>query len=285
MINVLVTGSNGFVGKNLLKKSNEYIKFHPIELNKIILKDTQSHSSFSVDHIIHLAAKTYVPESWVNPHDFYQVNVMGTQSVLDLCNHLKCSLTYVSSYVYGIPEYLPIDENHKLAPNTPYNHSKLMGEDLCRFYNRIFDVNIAILRPFNIYGINQSNQFLIPKIIEQVLFDNKISLESLTPKRDFLFIDDFIDLLISTINCEGCEVYNVGYGKSYSVKEIVDLVIKLSGKQNINIESKNTIRNNEVMDVVANITKSKEKLNWSPQVTLTNGLLQIIDFYGKEKTN
>jgi nucleoside-diphosphate-sugar epimerase len=276
MINIAVTGASGFVGKHLMERCTNEITFHPLSLNQLNEKEKSKLFDVSIDHVFHLAAKTYVPDSWINPHEFYQVNVMGTQRVLDFCKEQNCSLTYVSSYVYGVPQYLPIDELHALVPNTPYNHSKFMGEELCRFYHNAFNVNTAIIRPFNLYGPNQNTVFLIPTIIEQALLENKISLESLTPKRDYLFIDDFIDLLMATIKYKGCEVFNAGYGFSYSVKEIADIVINLLNKEGMEIHSANKIRNNEVMDVVANIDKAKKIFNWSPTTNLNDGLLKVI---------
>jgi nucleoside-diphosphate-sugar epimerase len=277
MINVLVTGANGFIGKSLLKKSINGFTFYPITLNQLAQKDKTKLFSYSIDHVIHLAAKTYVPDSWIKPDEFYQVNVIGTQCVLNFCKEQNCSLTYISSYVYGTPEYLPIDELHVVAPNTPYNHSKFLGEELCKFYYKVFNVNTAIIRPFNIYGPNQNSVFLIPTIIGQALFENKILLESLIPKRDYLFVDDFIDLLVATIKFEGCDVFNVGYGSSCSVKEIADMVVNILNKVDIKIDSANKIRNYEIMDVVACIDRAKRTFNWMPTTSLKDGLLKVIN--------
>ena len=129
---------------------------------------TAEFSYEKLDHVIHLASRTYVPASWENPLDFYRTNASGTTNILDLCRKQGCSLTYVSSYVYGTPQYLPVDENHPVAPVSPYNHSKLVAEDICRFYSEQFGVPVTILRPVNIFGPGQNPSFLIPFIIEQV---------------------------------------------------------------------------------------------------------------------
>lgn len=278
MINVAVTGATGFVGKHLLRRSSSQFVFHPLTLGQLEFKKEITFGPFNIDHVIHLAAKTYVPDSWVMPHEFYEINVMGTQRVLDFCRTQKCSLTYVSSYVYGKPEYLPIDEDHRVIPNTPYNHSKLMGEELCAFYNRVFDVNVAILRPFNLYGPDQNLLFLIPKIIRQASSEGCINLESLTPKRDYLYISDFLDLLIATFGHQGCSIYNAGSGSSYSVKELVKIILKIMKKEDIPIESAEKHRENEVMDVIASIDKAQKAFNWTPKIGIVEGLTKTINW-------
>ncbi|MCW3078453.1 MAG: NAD-dependent nucleoside diphosphate-sugar epimerase/dehydratase [Bacteroidetes bacterium] len=279
MLNIAVTGAGGFVGKQLFKKEQNSFNFHRITMDDI--KHTKINKSDKIDHVIHLAAKTFVPDSWENPSDFYQVNVMGTQHVLDYCKKMNCSLTYVSSYVYGMPNRLPINEEHEVAPNTPYNHSKFIGEELCRFYHKYFNIDIAIIRPFNLFGPFQDQTFLIPKIMHQIIKGKNLDLESLTPKRDYLFIDDFIELLFATVRHKGCDVFNAGSGISYSVNEIAELAIRVSGYKNIQIQSKNNIRTNEVMDVVADVSKAARIFSWKPKITLEEGLKKIFD----EQTN
>ena len=84
--------------------------------------------------MFHLAARTYVPDSWKRPVEFYQTNVLGTANVLEYCRASGASFTLVSSYMYGRPERFPIPEDHPLHAFNPYGHSKLLAEDLARFY-------------------------------------------------------------------------------------------------------------------------------------------------------
>lgn len=277
MTRVLVTGADGFIGRRLCKRllAEKYeVLTHSISDGDI--------SSFNfelknIDWIIHLAGLISVPESWENPKRYYAVNVFGTENILELCRRNGCGITFISSYVYGHPQYNPIDENHPISPNSPYNHSKYLAEELCRFYNRIFNMPVVIFRPFNIYGPGQSKNFLIPEIISQ-LFDNEreeIKLLDLTPKRDYIYVDDVVEALVKSIDQESYKLYNLGSGYSISVLDLVNLTMDITGI-NKKITSDGKSRNNEVTDMVASIEKAKLELKWSPRVNLKEGLIQII---------
>lgn len=271
--NILVTGADGFIGKRLVEK-----------LEKIgckVFTHTKKDGDIadcefgydSIDHVIHLAALTFVPASWENSKEFYRVNVMGTQNILEFCRKSGSSLTFFSTYVYGKPKSLPVKENHPVDPNTPYNHSKVMSESLCDFYNKAFNIDITVLRPFNIYGKGQSDNFLVPAIIRQVV-DNSIdtiSVMDLTPKRDYIYIDDLIEAVIATINQKGYNIYNLGSGYSLSVKEVIDIIQRIAKTDKPYI-SKNYQRKGEVNDVIADISKITSQTNWKPMYTFENGI-------------
>jgi len=232
MKRILVTGSEGFIGKALVKRLLE--DGHEVTGFDLADGDIAERSSLDkllgsgIEYVFHLAGRTFIPDSWEQPFDFYRVNVLGTLNVLEYCRKTGCELTYVSTYVYGTPEYLPIDEKHPVKANNPYTQSKIMAEELCRFYQKEFNVGTCILRPFNIYGPGQSVHFFIPEIILKIL-DPKlesITLQNIRPSRDFLFIDDFIDALINSVLISR-EIFNVGSGMSIGVKEIVNKIFNL----------------------------------------------------------
>lgn len=278
-MNILVTGANGFIGKKLTKALIEHghnVTPHTHQdgdLSKVKLNYQ------NIEHVIHLAGKIFVPESWKNPTDFYSINVMGTQNILEFCRHQSASLTYLSSYVYGTPKTLPVSEEHTEKANNPYNHSKFLAEQVCRFYAEEFKVNIKVLRPFNIYGPGQKEDFLIPLIINQLIDTEVKTIEvaNLIPKRDFLYIDDFVKAIILclTKTDNNYSLYNVGYGESFSVESIIKAALKVSGIKK-EYRSKNDIRSNEILDVAADIGKIKKELNWQPETTLEAGLENII---------
>ena len=188
----------------------------------------------------------------------------------------KSKVIFFSTYVYGNPEYLPIDENHLTSPLNPYTQSKLISEDLCMAYNRDFDIPITIFRPFNIYGAGQSSFFFIPTIVNQL--DNEIiELNDSRPKRDFIHIDDVVEAVYLAIasNENQAKIFNLGSGISTSVEEIVNLIIRISrSKSYVNFSEK--IRQGEILDTVADISKIKKELKWQPQVSLEVGIKSTI---------
>jgi nucleoside-diphosphate-sugar epimerase len=282
-MNILVTGSSGFIGKHLKQKLLKDKNNSVFELNSdrgdIAIKEIKYKK---IDHVIHLAAKSFVPESWENPYLFYRTNVLGAANVLEFCCKTECDLTALSSYIYGKPIYLPISEEHPIRPYNPYSHSKILSEELYEYYRKNFNLRINILRPFNIYGPGQKDIFIIPKIIKQVLDKKYKTLEllDLKPKRDYLYIDDLIEAIIKTIKRNNNSTYNVGCGSSISVKNIVKIIMKTAGINKEIIESGIT-RPNEIMDVVADIRKIKNELNWHPKIKFEKGIEKCIKFHKK----
>jgi nucleoside-diphosphate-sugar epimerase len=274
--NILVTGATGFIGKHLvirLQRDGYNVYQFPDDLD--ITKHKLNFEG--IDHVFHLAAKTFVPLSWTQTFDFYNVNVMGTLNVLEFCRQKSCSMTFMSSYVYGNPERIPIDESHPLKPNTPYNHGKILAEELCRFYVDQFHLQITVLRPFNIYGPYQEEPFLVPILINQLLDQSKqiIEVMDLKPKRDFLYIDDLIDAMMLTIENDKFSIYNIGGGHSVSVEEIIITLLNISGLKK-NYRSKCINREGEIMDIVADISMIEKELRWKPVVSLEYGLKKTI---------
>jgi len=275
---ILVTGSSGFIGKQLVNtlKSQGCIVY---EFDRHIGDISSYHFNFdSLDHIVHLASMIFVPASWEKPVAFYQTNVIGTINILELCRKMGCALTYISSYVYGTPQYLPVDENHPINPASPYNHSKLMAEDACRYFSTTFGFPVTVIRPVNIYGPNQNIDFLIPKIIKQA-FDPSIStieVMDLRPKRDFLFIDDLINAIIKSFDQKQYNTFNIGSGSSVSVEEIINTVLSVSGVQK-SYYAPNIERKNETWDVYVDIMKIKNQLHWEPLIDFNKGIQICID--------
>ena len=286
---ILVTGSSGFVGKNLVeelkRQDADVLTLTDHDGRRIDIRDQQRVEAIinkirniDIDIVYHLAAITSVPFSFENPGETYDVNVLGTLNILELCRSCNADkIVFASSYVYGQPQYLPIDEKHPLQPTNPYARSKILGEELCRAYNTDFGVKCIILRPFNIYGVGQSKNFLIPSIIAQLRY-GKIELKDPEPKRDFIYISDVIDAYIKAGEFNGdFDVFNIGYGKSYSVKEIVDKIIHLYGKD-VKVKYSGERRKNEIMDTIADIKKAKGRLGWKPRVEIDNGLGNILKY-------
>ncbi len=276
---IAITGSSGFIGSALVKRLlNNNFDVIKIDLEKNLditnINDLSNIPKFDI--LIHLAAKIYVPLSFKNPRDFYHTNIIGTLNALELCKKYNAKMILASSYIYGYPKYLPIDENHAIEAVNPYSQSKIMCEQLCEGYNRDFGVPILILRPFNIYGIHQSKDFLIPSIIHQIK-KRKVVINNLRPKRDFIYLDDMVDAYISAISYDNnnFDVFNICDGRSFSVQEIIDIIRKFS-PNSFEVVDIGESRKNEIWDLYGDNSKAKKLLNWAPKMDLTDGLKIIM---------
>lgn len=272
---VVVTGATGFVGKRLVSRLTN-LGYQVVPISRKLGLDICSKETLEnigpFDYMIHLAARTFVPDSYSDIEKFFLTNVLGTLNCLELCRNSAASMSFASSYVYGPPAYLPIDELHPVNPWNPYAVTKIMAEDLCKMYSQEFDVPTSIFRIFNIYGPGQKSEFLIPKIIEGINRGSLV-LETSTPSRDFVFVDDAIEALLIPLKQQipGNEIFNVGSGESYSVDEVVRKVVENSGKS-IKLRYLERERRAEIPDVIADISRLS-KFGWKPKTSLDEGLI------------
>ena len=273
-----MTGASGFVGRHLVPTLRD--AGHAVEEHSTAAGDIAScHLPFRGLHaVIHLAGRTYVPASWRQTREFYEVNVLGTVNVLELCRRECASLVYVSSYVYGHPRSLPIAEDHPVAAVNPYAHTKLLAEDACRFYESQFGIPVSIMRVFNVYGPGQSEHFLIPALVRQALSAdcNEIRVSDDRPRRDFVYIRDVVNLMIRMIGDPHPGVYNVGCGISHSVGDIVSIINDVLGTSKP-IRSTNDERIHEIADVRADISRVSSTFGWRPEFGLRDGILRVVD--------
>ena len=279
---ILVTGSDGFIGKHLVSalkgRGFSVYKFDKSQGYDICRKD--SFSSFldkKIGTVFHLAGKTYVPDSWDQADVFYKVNTLGTQQVLEFCKETKAKLVYLSAYVYGAAQYLPIDENHAVDPSNPYSHSKLLAEQICRLYAEVMGVRVTVLRPFNIFGPGQRDCFLIPMILKQIREQGRITVKDSAPRRDYLYIDDLIDAcLLAMKNLKGYRLFNVGSGAAFSVEEIIEIICR-HYKRDIPWKSLKQARKNEIPETVANYRLINCELKWKPKINFKDGIKMTIE--------
>lgn len=283
---ILFTGSDGFIGKSLVeelkRRGAKVLTLADRGGHRIDIRDWQKIREIrNLDMVYHLAAITFAPYSFENPRETYEINVIGTLNILELCRLCGANrIVFASSYVYGPPQYLPVDEKHPLNPTSPYARSKILGERLCQAYYEDYGLKCVILRPFNIYGEGQSNEFLIPSILMQ-LPKGKIELMDPEPRRDFLYIKDAIEAFVRVGEYAepNFETFNIGFGTSYSVAEIAGMVVKISG-HNVEVNYRHQRRKNEIMDIVADITRAREKLAWEPKIGLEEGLARLLSQVG-----
>ena len=276
---IIVTGSSGMIGSNLTNGlKDEYANVIPYSRSEgVDLIDAKNIPAVeNVDIIYHLAAIMDVPYSFENPRDVISTNFITTLNMLEVVRKTDSLFIYASSYLYGTPKYLPIDEEHPISPHNPYSQSKYLCEQLISGYVRDFDLRAIIIRPFNLYGPKLNKYFLIPTIISQ-LDSKEIKLKSSLPKRDYLYVGDIVNLLINIGKSEysNFEVINAGYGKSYSVKEIAEMIIEITNSD-ANLVFEGVSRRGEVLDVVADISKAKDTYNWEPNVDFRAGIKKML---------
>ena len=186
-------------------------------------------------------------------------------------------MVFLSSYLYGNPTKLPISENSKLYANNPYALSKKMAEEACQFFAESHQINVTVLRLFNVYGPEQSSNFIIPTIINQIESDGIVKVEDLEPKRDFVYIKDVVRAIIKSIKYKNnFSAINIGSGKSHSVEELINTIQDIKNTKCL-VKSSGNRRKDEIMDTVADIKMAKELLNWEPRYSLQDGLTEIIN--------
>jgi nucleoside-diphosphate-sugar epimerase len=274
---VLITGADGFIGTHLVKalRAAGYVVHTHSAQDGDIARDPLRVEA--VDHVFHLAARTFVPDSWSSPLAFYQTNVLGTVNVLEFCRSSGASVTLMSSYVYGRPTRLPIAEDDALRAFNPYSHTKILAEETGQYYQSQFGVPVTIIRPFNIYGPGQDRRFLIPTIIAQAIDPGSpaIVVSDLRPRRDYIFITDLIDLLVRTAFRREGGVFNAGTGFSHAVDEVIAQVNGLIPEPKP-VRSENRHRPEEVLDVIADISRVRRELHWQPRVGFSDGLRETL---------
>lgn len=280
----LITGNTGFMGSHLVREfENRGWKLVVLEKDFDIRKEATVMALPKADLVIHLAAIANVPLSWDKPQEVLEINLIGTANILKYCEINQSKLIYPGSYAYGIPKYLPIDELHPTSAENPYAVSKLAAEELCQVYFKKNGLGTTILRIFNPYGPGQSEKMIISQMISELVQEGKITIFSGKPKRDFLYIDDLVKAFVLAAQQidDELNIFNIGSGNSWSILEIATKIRRLSGK-NCEILDKETERPNDIMDTIANIDKAKEKLGWTPEISIDDGLKRTINWFSQK---
>ena len=278
MIDVIVTGGTGFIGRHLVTRLHEEsLDVLPTNSKLGDVADQKTWGQLpNADVVVHLAGQTFVPNSWAHSAEYMRVNLLGTVQALEYCRARNSRLVFLSSYMYGVPKSLPIPETAQLSAQNPYALSKLLAEEACRFYAEKFGVRVTILRPFNAYGAGQAATFLIPSIISQVVAGDTIRVMDLVPKRDFIYVLDLVDAISVSINSNfSGGVFNIGSGISYSVEELVSTIQLVLGTS-LPVVSANERRSGEIMDTVADISAAHDALGWVPRFSLREGLVDML---------
>lgn len=294
---VILSGGAGFIGSNfvryLLDIGVEVIvidnffsgrkEFLPSDV-KVIKADIREKSKledvfmkFKPELVIHFAAIHFIPYCNSHPEETFDVNVMGTRNVLEASKKVSDNLKilFTSSAAVYPPLNRPLTED-LFGPIDIYGKTKLVCEDLVKLYFR----DGIIVRLFNVYGPNDPNPHLIPEILKQLREGNReLRLGNLTPKRDYIHVEDVCKALISLLRKNKSGTYNLGTGKSYSVKEIVEIISQILGEEIKIIQDNSRFRKIERENLVADITKIKNEINWNPEIDIKDGLKKLVTEY------
>ena len=275
MTKILVTGHEGVIASNLIKKlTNCEIIIDSINGKRIDLQNNDEVMKIEpVDIVIHLGGKTEKGLEW---KEYFENNIIGTLNILKYCikKNIK-KIIFVSSYVYGNPKYSPIDEQHQISPHNLYTKSKFLAEELCKIYSEKYKLNVIILRPFNIFARSMNKDYLISNLIESINTKKTITITNRTSKRDFLYIDDFIELILKIKDYDfKYEIFNVGSGISYSFDEVIEIIEKNTSKK-LNLEYKNDDQS-YIQNITADNSKITKILDWKPELTFEEGLQKLL---------
>ena len=284
----LVTGGAGFIGSNLvdelIKDGHEVVIVDDLSTGnreninpkaKAWIVDISDVDEYwdeifdNIDVVFHTAARARVQPSIKNPIKFNDVNVTGT------LNMLKCCVDYgvnrfvysSSSSVYGDVEKLPTPEEHKLNPMSPYALQKLIGEQYCKLFSEVYDLETVCLRYFNVYGNGMSLEGAY-KLVIPIFTEQKLCGEPLTirgdgeQRRDFTYVGDVVDANIRAGFYEHPlwgDVFNIGNGDNRSVNDIANMI----GGDTVNVEP--VI---EPKETLADNSKAKKILGWKTTIKI-----------------
>ena len=240
-----------------------------------------------VDVVFHLAAQIHVDRSYIEPRLTYEVNVMGTQNILEAARlyDAKKVIYPSTSEVYGSAQYVPIDEKHPLNAPHPYGASKIAADRMCYAYIHTYGMNITIMRLFNTFGPRQRDIGYggVISIFTRRILSNRppIIYGDGLQIRDYTYIEDVVrayDLILNH-NEPITEPIIFGSGREVSILDLANMIIDLCGKKGdikpVHIEP----RIGEVKRLIANPTKAKNLLGWEAKYKLEEGLEKFIQWY------
>ena len=239
-----------------------------------------------IDFVIHLAARAGVRPSIADPLLYQDVNIRGTNVLLEACKEhgIKNFIFASSSSVYGENQRVPFTEKDlDIQPISPYGATKRAGELLCYSYHHLYGMNIACLRIFTAYGPRQRPEMAIHKFTRLIDQGGKIPMYGDgSSRRDYTYIDDLIEGILGVIHRhKGFEIYNLGESQITSLKELIRLIEESFGKK-ANIEMLEP-QPGDVSVTYADVTKAKRMLKYQPRVKMEEGIRRFVEWYKKER--
>ena len=296
---VLITGGAGFIGsalsKELQQQGHEVFVLDNLSFGKRHLAGVDDADFFAVDirdraatrqvldtvqphWVLHLAAIHFIPYCNQHPVEAADINISGTINVLDACSNVEQVFVASTAAVYPIADGA-MHEAHPTGPLDIYGITKLATEKLASEFHLRTGVPTTVGRFFNAFGPNETNPHLIPEIQQQVLSGARtLRLGNLDPKRDFIHTEDMgraMALLLGK-GLQGFEVFNIGRGIEYSVREIVEAFERQLGeKLTIDVDPAR-VRKVERMHLLADVSKLKRVTGWEPAWGIDEGVATLL---------
>ena len=306
MSRYLITGVQGFVGRYLVeylqarevdakiagidiaKESDMKIEYHSLDLSDKG-QTAQIIQSFKPDYIVHLASISSVGQSWQDPAQCFKNNTNIMLNILEAVRqqNLKTRILSIgSSEEYGDyeVEQMPLSEDYKLEPQNPYAVAKLSQEMLGKVYTAL-GVDVVMTRSFNHIGPRQSNRFVVPSFIKQLVAisegkQTQMQVGNIDVSRDFTDVRDVVAAYYTILHKgKSGEVYNVCSGHAHKLSEIITTAENILGiKANIEVD-RSRLRPNDTMLIFGNNQKIKEELGWKPQYSFEQTIKDIITYW------
>lgn len=307
MPKALVTGINGFAGSHL----NDYLLSSGYEVSGIVKPNGKKvdDNFFEVDiknfigikeiiekvkpdEIYHLAALASPAQSFKDPSLTITTNISGQLNILEAVRqlgYLDTKILVVSSAeIYGDAKHhdLPLSENSKLKPLSPYAVSKIAQDFLGYQYYHAHDIKTIIVRPFNTIGPNQLPMYVISSFAHQIAeIENGqkeavMKVGNLESKRDFTDVRDMVrayKLLMQKGNAG--EVYNIGSGKSYSIKEVLEILLSLSNSKIVVEKDPSLFRPGDIPELRCDYDKLHKTTGWKPEISIEDSLKDTLDYW------
>jgi len=245
------------------------------------------------DYIFHLAAQAFVPASWADPWSTLENNIRGQLNVLLATIAMDTYpriLVVGSADEYGIvaPEELPIRETNPLRPNSPYAVSKVAQDMLGYQYYASHKLPVVRVRPFNHIGPGQSPAFVTADFAKQVaeaeagLREPVMRVGNLEARRDFSDVRDIVrGYYLAVSEGEPGQVYNLGAERSYSIREVLDILLALSEVPMTVGSDPARLRPSDVPEIVADCTRFRSQTGWRAEIPLERSLRDILNYWRK----
>lgn len=291
----LITGGRGFVGTwlalHLREQGDEVVAIdYEVDVTDPVAL-LEAVTAAAPDAIYHLAALTHVGDSWKDPLQVLQVNVIGTAALLAAarqCGTDPRILVTSSAEVYGAvtdPSLMPLDELTPTAPLTPYAASKLAAEALIGQAFRGHGQEVIVVRPFNHIGPGQTPNFAVPALAKRIVEadrrgDSSIAVGNLAARRDFTDVRDVVRAYRRLIESgTPGEVYNVCSGHDAAIEEIATTLLRLAGTS---LEFKTDpalTRPVEVPVLRGDPTRLQNATGWKPEIPLDQTLADVLQYW------